>query len=157
VICSEKPSHAHARRAAGETEEVQLMPRIFIDGDACSTQKIKQKFSGKHDAEVVTVVSIENCANIHARPNTIVVDSTPQAADIEIFNRMRQGDIVITKDYGLASLVLGKHGKAMSPSGFMYTRRNIELLLHQRYVNGILRNAGGRRRKRRPKYQDMDK
>ncbi len=126
--------------------------RIFIDGDACSTHKIKRRFAGKRDAEVVTVVSIENCTTIQSKPNTIVVDSSPQAADIEIFNRMSQGDMVITKDYGLASLVLGKNGKAMSPSGFMYTRRNIELLLQQRYVNGIQRNSGGRRKKRRPKY-----
>lgn len=125
---------------------------IFIDGDACSPQKIKHKFARHQDADVVTVVSIENCANIRPRPNTIVVDATPQAADIEIFNRMRQGDIVVTKDYGLASLVLGKNGKAMSPSGFMYTKRNIDLLLQQRYINGMLRNAGGRRKKRRSKY-----
>jgi uncharacterized protein YaiI (UPF0178 family) len=105
---------------------------------------------------VVTVVYIENCANIQPKSNTIVVDSAPQAADIEIFNRMRQGDIVVTKDYGLASLVLGKNGKAMSPSGFMYTKRNIELLLQQRYVNGILRNSGGRHRKRRPKYHQKE-
>lgn len=130
--------------------------RIFVDGDACSTQKIKRIFAGKRDAEVVTVVSIENCTNIQPTSNTIVVDSAPQAADIEIFNRMRQGDIVVTKDYGLASLVLGKNGKAMSPSGFMYTKRNIELLLQQRYVNGILRNSGGRRRKRRPKYHQKE-
>jgi len=130
--------------------------RIFIDGDACSTKKIRQRFASKKNAEVVTVVSIENCTNIHTTPTTIVVDSTPQAADIEIFNRMRQGDIVVTKDYGLASLVLGKNGKAMSPSGFMYTKRNIELLLQQRYINSILRNAGGRRRKRRPKYHQEE-
>lgn len=126
--------------------------RIFIDGDACSTKKIKQKFAQRKDAEVFTVVSIENCTNIHPNGNTIVVDSTPQAADIEIFNRMKQGDIVITKDYGLASLVLGKNGKAMSPSGFIYTKNNIELLLQQRYINRILRNTGSRKRKRRPKY-----
>ena len=85
-----------------------------------------------------------------------MLDSTPQAADIEIFNRLRQGDIVITKDYGLASLVLGKNGKAMSPSGFMYTKQNIEILLQQRYINGILRNSGGRKRKRRPKYRQEE-
>jgi uncharacterized protein YaiI (UPF0178 family) len=130
--------------------------KIFVDGDACSAQKIKQKFAWKRNAEVVTVVSIENCTNIQPKPNTIVVDSTPQAADIEIFNRLRQGDIVITKDYGLASLVLGKNGKAMSPSGFMYTKQNIEILLQQRYINGILRNSGGRKRKRRPKYRQEE-
>lgn len=127
--------------------------KIFIDGDACSSKKVKQRFAGRKDTEVVTVVSIENCTNIHPATNTIVVDATPQAADIEIFNRMKRGDIVITKDYGLASLVLGKNGKAMSPTGFIYTKRNIGILLQQRYVNGILRNATGRRKKRRPKYR----
>lgn len=127
--------------------------RIFIDGDACSAKKIKQKFAGKDHAEVVTVVSIENCTGIHPTPNTIVVDSTPQAADIEIFNRMKQGDIVITKDYGLASLVLGKNGKAMSPSGFIYTKKNIGMLLQQRYVNGVLRSETFKRKRRKAKHQ----
>lgn len=134
----------------------QNVMRIFIDGDACSTHKIKHKFAGKSHAEVVTVVSIENCTNIHPTPNTIVVDATPQAADIEIFNRLRQGDIVVTKDYGLASLVLGKNARAMSPTGFMYTRQNIEILLQQRYINGIARDAGTRRKKRRPKYRPAE-
>ncbi len=123
--------------------------KIFIDGDACSTKKIKQRFK---DAEVVTVVSIENCPDIHPRPNTIVVDATPHAADIAIFNRIKQGNLVITKDYGLASLVLGKNGKAMSPTGFVYTKQNIGILLQQRYFNGVLRSANLRRKKRRTKY-----
>lgn len=127
--------------------------RIFVDGDACSTKKIKQQFGTKEHAEVVTVVSIENCADIHPQPNTIVVDATPQAADIEIFNRLKQGDIVITKDYGLASLVLGKNGKAMSPNGFIYTKKNIGMLLQQRYVNGVLRSENFKRKKRKAKYQ----
>jgi uncharacterized protein YaiI (UPF0178 family) len=130
--------------------------RIFIDGDACSAKKIKRRFADRKDAEVVTVVSIENCTDIHSKPNTIVVDSTPQAADIEIFNRMKQGDIVITRDYGLASLVLGKNGRAMSPSGFVYTKKNIEILLQQRYVNGVLRSEVFRKRKRKMKHQPSD-
>ncbi len=129
------------------------MMKIFIDGDACSTEKIRQKFGNHKQAEVVTVVSIENCSNFHRRGDkTIVVDSTPQAADIEIFNRVSQGDIVVTKDYGLASLVLGKNGKAVSPSGFVYTQKNIGMLLQQRYVNGVQRNSGGRRKKRALKH-----
>lgn len=122
--------------------------KIFIDGDACSTKKVRRKLSKKRGAEVVTVVSIENCADFHRRGGTVVVDSMPQATDIEIFNRIRQGDMVITKDYGLASLVLGKNGKAMSPSGFVYTKKNIGMLLQQRYVNAVLRSAGTRRRKK---------
>ena len=106
----------------------------------------------RRDAEVVTVVSIENCADIRPTSNTIVVDSTPQAADIEIFNRMRRGDIVITKDYGLASLVLGKNGRAMAPNGFIYTKKNIGMLLQQRYVNGVLRSEGFRRKKRKERH-----
>jgi uncharacterized protein YaiI (UPF0178 family) len=130
--------------------------RIFIDGDACSTKKIKRKLAAKKGAEILTVVSIENCIDIHPTQSTIVVDSTPQAADIEIFNRLEQGDIVITKDYGLASLVLGKNGKAMSPNGFVYTKKNIGVLLQQRYVNGVLRSAGIRRKKRKAKYHPSE-
>ena len=127
--------------------------KIFIDGDACSAEKIRRKFTKKNRAEIVTVVSIENCSGIRHGEQTIVVDSTPQAADIEIFNRVRQGDMVITKDYGLASLVLGKKGKAVSPSGFVYTQKNIGILLQQSYVNGVLRNETERRKKRSLKHR----
>ena len=130
--------------------------KIFIDGDACSTKKIIRKLTHKRNAEVVTVVSIENCSDFHHKQGTIVVDSTPQAADIEIFNRMSQGDIVVTKDYGLASLVLGKNGKAVSPSGFVYTKKNIEMLLQQRYINGVLRSVNNRRKKRTTKYRSPE-
>lgn len=126
--------------------------KIFIDGDACSAKKVRRRFGHKQGAQVVTVVSIENCADFHDTKDTIVVDSSPQATDIEIFNRMKQGDVVITKDYGLASLVLGKKGKAISPTGFVYTKKNIEMLLQQRYVNGVLRNANTRKKKKLPKY-----
>ncbi len=126
--------------------------KIFIDGDACSAKKIRHKFAKKRGTEVVTVVSIENCSDLQHKENTVIVDSAPQAADIEIFNRMNQGDIVVTKDYGLASLVLGKKGKAISPTGFVYTQKNIEMLLQQRYINGILRNTHTRRKKRAAKH-----
>lgn len=125
--------------------------KIFIDGDACSTEKIRRKLTKKKGAEVVTVVSIENCSGIRHGEKTIVVDSAPQAADIEIFNRVSQGDMVITKDYGLASLVLGKKGKAVSPSGFVYTQKNIGILLQQSYVNGVLRNETERKKRRNTK------
>jgi len=130
--------------------------KIFIDGDACSTRKIKRKFAKKRGAKVVTVVSIENCSDFHRHADTIVVDSAPQAADIEIFNRITQGDMVITKDYGLASLVLGKNGQAMSPSGFVYTKKNIGMLLQQRYINGVLRDSSVRRKKRASKHHALE-
>lgn len=59
------------------------------------------------------------------------------------------------KDYGLASLASGKNGKAMSPNGFVYTKKNIGMLLQQRYVNGILRSANTRRKKKAAKYSSQ--
>ncbi|MBD3308479.1 hypothetical protein GF339_18785 [candidate division KSB3 bacterium] len=130
--------------------------KIFIDGDACSAKKVREKLAKKRGAEVVTVVSIENCSNLRHDKNTVVVDAAPQATDIEIFNRMQKGDMVVTKDYGLASLVLGKQGKAMSPSGFVYTKKNIEMLLHQRYVNGVARNTTVRKKRRAAKQRHSE-
>ena len=44
----------------------------------------------------------------------ITVDPEPQAVDIVIANRVEQGDIVVTQDWGLAAVVLGKKASALS-------------------------------------------
>lgn len=59
---------------------------------------------------------------------------------------------MITKDDGLASLVPGKNGKALSASGFACTKKHIGILLQQRYVNGVLRSTHTRRKKKAAKH-----
>ena len=50
--------------------------------------------------------------------------------------------MIITQDYGLAALVLGKGAKALNQNGLIYTDKNIETLLYTRFVNKKIRMAG---------------
>jgi uncharacterized protein YaiI (UPF0178 family) len=74
----------------------------------------------------------------------IIVDSLPQAVDIAIVNRVEIGDVVVTQDYGLAALVLGKKGKAISPRGYFFNDGNIDRLLQKRHIHHEARKAGVR-------------
>ena len=44
------------------------------------------------------------------------------------------GDIVVTQDYGVAAMALGKGAKAIHQSGKQYTDGNIDVLLAERHI-----------------------
>ena len=50
----------------------------------------------------------------------------------------------MTGDFGLASLTLGKGAKAISFSGMIFDESNIDRLLFERHVSGVIRRSGGR-------------
>lgn len=74
----------------------------------------------------------------------VVVDSASQEADIKVLNLAEKGDIVVTQDWGLAAMVLGKQAKCLSPIGREYRPDNIEFLLEEREIKAKLRRGGGR-------------
>ena len=63
--------------------------------------------------------------------------------DYKIIQLVTTSDIVITQDYGLASLLLKKARIIMHHKGFIYNENNIDILL-QRYNNAQIRKQGGR-------------
>ena len=64
--------------------------------------------------------------------------------DYKIIQLITTSDIVITQDYGLASLLLKKARIIMHHKGFIYNENNIDILLQQRYNNAQIRKQGGR-------------
>ena len=117
--------------------------KIFIDADACPFVDITIDIAEKNGISAVIV-----CDNAHfiERQNiqTITVDKGADSADIKIANMIQKGDIVVTQDYGLAALVLGKNAKALNQNGLIFTNENIETLLYSRFVNKKIRLSGGR-------------
>ena len=57
---------------------------------------------------------------------------------------LQPGDLVITQDYGLASMCLAKGAKVLHQDGWEYTAYNIEALLFQRHASREYRASGGR-------------
>ncbi|MDO4531473.1 MAG: DUF188 domain-containing protein, partial [Bacillota bacterium] len=74
------------------------------------------------------------------------------SADLAIANRTEAGDICITQDYGLASLLLAKKAAVLHPGGFFYTLENIDRMLFERHLSREMRrqkrSRGGHVRKR---------
>ncbi|MDY0096528.1 MAG: YaiI/YqxD family protein [Candidatus Vecturithrix sp.] len=118
--------------------------KILVDGDSCPVKEAIVEIASQRKIAVVFVVSTAGYFDRGWKVQTILVDSLPQAADIAIINLAEAGDIIVTQDYGLASIVLGKQGKAISPRGRIFRDRTIESLLERRYLHHEARKAGVR-------------
>ena len=117
--------------------------KIIVDADACPVKKIIEDLARRRQIKVIMVSNYSHQINSDYA-ETIAVDKEAEAADITIVNMTEPGDIIVTQDYGLASIVLGKGAVAVSPSGKVYTEQNIDILLTQRYLNAKARQSGGK-------------
>ena len=117
--------------------------KIIVDADACpkNALQICMNLGKKYAVPVWTVASFNH--NI-VSDHHIVVDSDSQAADIKVMNLTEAGDIVVTQDWGLAAMALGKRAYCLSPVGREYHADNIEFLMEEREIKAKLRRGGGR-------------
>lgn len=119
---------------------------IYVDADACPVKEIIIDEAVRRDLNVFLVTSISHFS-LQENPSgveTIYVDNARDAADYRIMKLAKKGDLVITQDYGLASLALPKGCLVMHHKGFMYTNKNIDELLQTRYLSAQARKAGQR-------------
>ncbi len=117
--------------------------KIILDADACpkSVLRVSMKIGDQYGVPIWTVASFHH--NIHS-DHPIVVGGDPQEADIKIINITEVGDIVITQDWGLAAVVLGKGARCLSPTGIEFRSEKIEFLLEEREIKSKLRRSGER-------------
>ena len=85
-----------------------------------------------------------------------VIGAGADAVDIALINLCRRGDIVVTQDYGVAALALGKGAKAIHQNGRWYTDENIDGLLMERHLARKARRAGRHHLKGPPKRTEED-
>jgi len=120
--------------------------RVIIDADACpkSVRAIISSLTAAYGWEMVTVASFKH--NIEGTHLHITVGDESQAVDFAVINLAKRGDIVVTQDWGLAAVLLGKGTRVISPSGRIYCNEKIEFLLEERHLKANVRRAGGRTR-----------
>lgn len=108
--------------------------KILIDGDACPVIRITENIAEANQIAITIFCDIHH--KIESDYSKIViVDSGPDAVDFALISHCEKQDLVITQDYGLASLVLMQEALALHPNGWQYTKQNIETLLLQRYLS----------------------
>ena len=74
----------------------------------------------------------------------ITVDKQRDSVDYALMALLTREDIVVTQDYGLAAMALGKGAKVINQNGLVFTDANIDRLLMDRHVGQKLRRSGGR-------------
>jgi len=126
--------------------------KIYVDADACPVKDIIISEGTSAEIPVILVTSISHFSNAEqpAGVETIYVDSGADAADYRIMKLAKLGDIIVTQDYGLASLGLAKGCVVLHHKGFSYTNENIDQLLQTRYLSAMARKGGQRTKGPKP-------
>lgn len=119
---------------------------IYVDADACPVQNEVIQIAKAERIPVTLVKSYSHFSHAimpnHVRE--IYVDKGDDMADFKIVQLVNANDIVITQDYGLASLCLQKGCHVIHHNGYEYTEKNIEQLLASRHASAMARRAGVR-------------
>ena len=112
--------------------------RILVDGDATPQREDIAFIAKKHNIEMI--VYIDWAHIVYSDLYTVKQCSIGNdQVDKMIINDVKADDLVITQDYGLASLVLLKKAKVLHVNGTIIDDKNIDTLLMQRYVGTKLR------------------
>lgn len=117
--------------------------RILIDGDGCPkpVKDAATNFADKLSISTLVYTTYAHVGNT-IEDNYIILDSHWQSVDIRLANDTRKGDIVVTQDYGLASMILAKGGHPIGVRGEIFTPENIDRYLLIRHQNQKIRSAG---------------
>lgn len=118
--------------------------RIIVDGDACprGAMSIVYELTEEYRWEMIVIASFRH--DLKGDYQHIMVGDEPQAADMAIINECKEGDIVITQDWGLAAIVMAKKAVALSPKGVIYKKERIDFLLEERSLKAKVRRCGGK-------------
>lgn len=107
--------------------------QIYVDADACPVVCIIEKISKKYDIPV-TLLCDTNHVLSSDYSEVIIVGAGADAVDYKLISICHKGDIVVSQDYGVAAMALGKGAYAIHQSGKWYTDRNIDVMLMERHL-----------------------
>lgn len=117
--------------------------RVLIDADGCPVVDIAIRICKMAAAECILLCDTAHEFNKEGAA-TLVFDKGADSVDYALANRVRSGDLVITQDYGLASLCLARGARILHQDGWEYTADNIEGLLTFRHEARKERARSGR-------------
>lgn len=130
--------------------------RILVDADACPVVKIVEKCAQNNNVECILFCDTNHILSSDYSDVNVIGAGT-DAVDFALINVCQKGDIVVTQDYGVAAMALGKGAYAIHQSGKWYTNENIDQMLMERHLAKKVRNGKGKHHlKGAPKRTDKD-
>lgn len=117
--------------------------QILIDADACPVVKITEKTAREYQIPVILLCDTNHI--LQSDYSTVkTIGAGADAVDFALINLCKKGDIVVTQDYGVAAMALGKGACAIHQSGRRYTDENMDRLLMERHLSKKARRASAK-------------
>lgn len=109
--------------------------KIYVDADACPVVSIVEKLAVKYEIPCVLLCDT-NHVIYSDYSEVVVVGAGVDAVDFKLISLLHKGErnIVVTQDYGVAAMALGKDCYCIHQSGKWYTNENIDQMLMERYL-----------------------
>ncbi len=114
--------------------------KILVDADACPVVRIVEQVAKEFQIPVVLLCDTHHILKSDYS-EIVIVGAGPDAVDFKLVGICRKGDLVVTQDYGVAAMILGKGALGIHQSGKWYTNGNIDQMLMERHLAKKERNA----------------
>lgn len=124
--------------------------QIFVDADACPVVRIVERIAEKYKVAVTLLCDTNHILNSEYS-EVIIVGAGADAVDYKLISICHRGDIVVSQDYGVAAMALGKGAYAIHQSGKWYTNENIDQLLMERHLAKKARRSNSRNHLKGPR------
>lgn len=117
--------------------------KILVDADACPVKKIIVNIAKSKNVKVIMLIDTSHEID-DGYSEVVIVDKARDSVDFALINQAEKGDIVVTQDYGVATMALAKGAIAINYDGIIYSDKNMDRLLFQRHLAQKVRRSGGR-------------
>lgn len=114
--------------------------KIYVDADACPVVSIVEGLARQYKVQC-TLLCDTNHVLTSDYSEVKIIGAGADAVDFALVNLCQKGDIVVTQDYGVAAMALGKGAYCIHQSGRWYTNNNIDELLMQRHITKKARRS----------------
>ena len=129
--------------------------QIFVDADACPVVGIVEIIAEKYNIPT-TLLCDTNHILYSDYSEVIVVGAGADAVDYKLISICHKGDVVVSQDYGVAAMALGKGAHAIHQSGKWYTNENIDQMLMERHLNKKARRSSHKNHMKGPRKRTED-
>ncbi|GIP39623.1 UPF0178 protein YqxD [Paenibacillus sp. J31TS4] len=127
-----------------------------MDADACPVKQEIIQTARRFGIGVWMVASYAHRLVPEEGVEVFQVDPSDQSADLFLANRLQPGDVLVTQDFGLATIGLAKRAVVLSNRGQEYRDETIDFLLDTRHAQAKKRRAGKHTKGPKP-FSDEDR
>lgn len=128
---------------------------IYVDADACPVVKIVEKVAKEQKISCTLLCDTSHILNSDYS-DVKIIGAGADAVDFALINLCHAGDIVVTQDYGVAAMALGKKAYAIHQSGKWYTNENIDQMLMERHLAKKARRVNSKNHLKGPKKRTIE-